>query len=122
MNAEVAKLWVKALRSGKYAQGKHGLKDKLGSEDVYCCLGVLCDIAPKEVGAWSERSEGQFKCADGSFCSAYLPTGVQKWAGMQSDKGYIPMPYDRALTVLNDAEHQSFERIANVIEECAEVL
>lgn len=34
--------WLAALRSGKYKQGKLNLYDK--KYDVYCCLGVACDI------------------------------------------------------------------------------
>ena len=33
--------WVEALRSGKYKQGQHNLRN---ADNTYCCLGVLCDI------------------------------------------------------------------------------
>jgi hypothetical protein len=33
--------WVEALRSGKYKQGRGGLRD---TRFHYCCLGVLCDV------------------------------------------------------------------------------
>ncbi len=36
--------WVKALRSGKYKQGRGALQSKKG----YCCLGVLCKITIPE--------------------------------------------------------------------------
>src|SRR5687768_4898762 len=38
--------WVKALRSGKYQQGRGYLKQKnhLTNQFEYCCLGVLCDL------------------------------------------------------------------------------
>lgn len=42
MNNFVKKSWVKALRSGKYKQGKGQLCDLDKCE--YCCLGVLTDI------------------------------------------------------------------------------
>lgn len=35
-----AKRWVAALRSGEYKQ----TKNKLRSEDAFCCLGVACDL------------------------------------------------------------------------------
>lgn len=38
--------WLEALRSGKYQQGHHYLKDKNGG---YCCLGVLQHILSGEV-------------------------------------------------------------------------
>ncbi|MFI5404982.1 MAG: hypothetical protein ACHQ1D_00565 [Nitrososphaerales archaeon] len=37
------KKWIKALRSGKYAQGNGCLYDAELNE--YCCLGVACEIA-----------------------------------------------------------------------------
>jgi len=40
MKKNVAKKWVKALRSGKYKQSREMLKNSGG----YCCLGVLCEI------------------------------------------------------------------------------
>jgi len=39
------KKWVAALRSGKYKQGKHRLKQTDIKGDSYCCLGVACEIA-----------------------------------------------------------------------------
>jgi hypothetical protein len=43
MNPDVKKRWVRALRSGKYMQGKGKLKSDRG----YCCLGVLAQIEGK---------------------------------------------------------------------------
>ena len=40
--------WVEALRSGKYQQGR----DRLRTNDEYCCLGVLCDL--KDPSAWRD--------------------------------------------------------------------
>lgn len=45
MDAKLKDLWLKALRSGEYAQADGMLK----SGDGYCCLGVLCHVA-KEAG------------------------------------------------------------------------
>jgi hypothetical protein len=42
MDKKLKAKWVKALRSGKYEQGKEVLVDNKGK---YCCLGVLCHIA-----------------------------------------------------------------------------
>lgn len=38
MKRDVAMKWVKALRSGKYRQGKSMLQDNRGR---FCCLGIL---------------------------------------------------------------------------------
>ena len=48
MNKELLKRWVKALRSGKYEQGRSVLCDRdiVSSGVRYCCLGVLRDIEP----------------------------------------------------------------------------
>ena len=45
MKAEIAKKWVKALRSGRYQQGKQALKVKSKRGITrHCCLGVLCEL------------------------------------------------------------------------------
>lgn len=38
---QVYDLWIKALRSGEYKQGRNRLKRR----DRFCCAGVLCDLA-----------------------------------------------------------------------------
>ncbi len=48
MNKTLMKKWAKALRSGKYKQGRHSLRNK---NDTFCCLGVLCDISG--MGEWT---------------------------------------------------------------------
>ena len=40
MNPAAKKVWVKALRSGKFKQGKGKLKRY---DETYCCLGVYCE-------------------------------------------------------------------------------
>lgn len=42
MNIENAWFWHKALKSDKYKQGRDVLRN---SDDKFCCLGVLCDVA-----------------------------------------------------------------------------
>ena len=46
MDKELKAKWVKALRSGKYEQGR----THLHRDGHYCCLGVLLDVAgaPRE--------------------------------------------------------------------------
>lgn len=43
MNKELKEKWIKALRSGKFKQGR----SFLNANDKYCCLGVLCEIHPE---------------------------------------------------------------------------
>lgn len=101
---DVAKEWVKALRSGEYTQGREWLR----RSDNFCCLGVLCDLAV-EVGVIPAPE----KSSSGVTCYAYdgmvgAPSGkVQTWAGLGN-----PV----ALIALNDIEKASFEAIADFIE------
>lgn len=48
MRPEVARMWVDALRSGDYKQGKHRLTTVTDDGVEHCCLGVLCEIAVQE--------------------------------------------------------------------------
>ena len=45
MKAELKAKWVEALRSGEYEQGEGALK----KGNSYCCLGVLCSLAEREI-------------------------------------------------------------------------
>lgn len=56
MNPEIKQKWLDALRSGEYEQAKGALRkqDDEGN-DLFCCLGVLCDIVAK--GDWVEAQE-----------------------------------------------------------------
>ena len=40
LNPAFKKIWLDALRSGEYEQGR----DRLRIEDTFCCLGVACDL------------------------------------------------------------------------------
>lgn len=101
---DIAKEWVKALRSGEYTQGRSCLR----RADNFCCLGVLCDLAV-EAGVIPAPE----KSSSGPICYTYdgmagAPSGkVMTWAGL-----YNPV----ALMDLNDKEKASFEVIADFIE------
>jgi hypothetical protein len=89
MNKRIKKLWIKALRSGKYRQGYRQLKRGRGNDAAFCCLGVLCEVA---------KQEGVIK--------AYRPTDgfpsnkVLAWANL---KDMNPKLGRKSATVLNDA-------------------
>lgn len=51
MNKTLKNKWLKALRSGEYAQGVGRLRT---NKDEFCCLGVLCDISGK--GVWEDQT------------------------------------------------------------------
>lgn len=45
VNKEAIKLWVKALRSGRYRQATDTLRYVDSSKNMrYCCLGVACNL------------------------------------------------------------------------------
>lgn len=46
MPAAIATLWLAALRSGEYTQGRYCLRDTSGG---YCCLGVLEQVVSGQV-------------------------------------------------------------------------
>jgi hypothetical protein len=114
MNKRVKRLWIKALRSGKYKQGAGFLRQSAdgGNGYAYCCLGVLCEIYSKQTGsdgAWNDRV---FRTTKGSSSGA-LPEAVQEWAGID-----VPDPLlGRTLmaSTLND-KGKSFTFIAGRIE------
>lgn len=87
MNKRIKTKWIRALRSGKYEQGKGSLKD--GSN--FCCLGVLCDLHAKETnrGKWlggDGLDSDNYKVigAHGPAEGALLPSAVARWAGIRS--------------------------------------
>jgi len=60
----VAQKWVKALRSGKYKQGRNRLRKK----DRFCCLGVLCELErprAKEIQRWIDRWSRDHRVPEG---------------------------------------------------------
>lgn len=110
---EARRLWVKALRSGEYAQGKRFLR--MGNK--YCCLGVATDLYSKIEGyleiATSE--EGIYHYGGSSYKLGYvwLPPEVQTWLGLCHPAGtYLGGP---SLAALNDAG-VPFSEIADIIE------
>ena len=130
MKKEVAKKWVKALRSGKYKQGQTWLKqyDKKGQEQ-YCCLGVLCELYNNEmkkkhkkslntkiVNTWEAQRISFNKNDKG------LPVVVKKWAGIKDGLGYFIDSDDgigQCLADMNDIGRK-FKTIANTIEKNVE--
>lgn len=106
-------LWVNALRSGEYKQGRNRLKtDFLDDRDsLFCCLGVLCDLHAKETGN---------KWQNGSYLgdAKGLPIEVRKWAGLKN-RGTASKHI--SLVYLND-NFKSFSQIADYIEENSDTL
>jgi hypothetical protein len=112
MNPKVKALWIDALRSGEYVQGKNYLQ----LDGEYCCLGVLCEIAVK-AGVISKdiRQSGSI-AYDGKTTT--LPEGVVQWSGVQDEWGDFTNGdgFRDSLVMLNDSGEYDFRDIANVIE------
>lgn len=111
MNPDVKRLWTNALLSGDYKQAQHHLRK---SGVGYCCLGVLCDIAPEELGSWEKEhglaiswiSNVGRKISNRDF----PPQSILDWAGISFEQA-------NALASLNDEEGADFPTIATFIEE-----
>lgn len=139
MKPEIKKLWVEALRSGRYQQTKDVLHNR--QDNSFCCLGVLCDLA-LNAGAVEKKVDhvltSEEHCAlEGLPVFAYdgacqvLPKSVTEWAGLDSaapevtifEESWVPedplcdeVPADQPLTDMND-DGMTFPQIADMIEE-----
>lgn len=120
MNENV-KLWIEALRSGKFEQCQNQLR-KTGTDGTYyyCCLGVASQLYMEQTGEgeWEFAADhriDQFKV--GNFRNSGLLTNqVREWLGLQSAAGgYNTEEGHGSLAILNDLG-KTFEEIADVIE------
>jgi hypothetical protein len=121
MDVAVKELWVSALRSGEYVQGYGQLRT---SDNKYCCLGVLCELASKQ-GIIPEASlKGiipEASLTDRYWYAveaSYLPDRVQEWAGL-SDQNPQVANADGVTSGLgnhNDSGSHDFDSIADMIE------
>lgn len=103
MRKEVKDIWVEALRSGKYTQGRHYLANSVRDEDhpdstdmYYCCLGVLCDVAsqnPEFVRQNPDFDACFHEPVDVGYAMAFdnatesLPDSVRQWAEIDDAMG-----------------------------------
>lgn len=120
MMNEFAKKWVAALRSGKYAQGRNFLRRismEHGTPDLYCCLGVACDLYAQEKGGeWTSRPcyGAQTFSTRRDSSSTNLPLEVGMMLGLvnfSSGSNAVSKLID-----MNDRKLCSFEEIATFIE------
>ena len=111
MNKRVKRLWVEALKSGKYQQQGEG---RLRQGKWFSPLGVLCElfIQEEKVGYWTY---GKF-----FGCDFILPAIVMEWAELEDSN---PELGKECITVWNDGgnkyrlvESKTFEQIANLIQ------
>lgn len=109
MKPRIKKLWIEALRSGEYKQGKYRLVNERGTPTKFCCLGVLTNLYVEATGdadVWERRDNT-------------LDYAVQRWAGLIGPNPWLG-PLDNAegssAIDLND-NGVPFPEIADLIEE-----
>ena len=82
MNARIKKLWVTALRSGRWVKHMGSLRS---ADNHRCCLGVLCEVFVDDTsrGGWN----GKIFIDGIDNASGSLPVGVLKWSGLNDEEG-----------------------------------
>jgi hypothetical protein len=131
MNADVAKKWVDALRSGDYSQGKGRLCSVTEDDDKYfCCLGVLCDLYEREHSDMYGITQVVEEKIDFDYDydikhevyynhnNLTLPQSVMEWSGIKHGDGTFTSDIEgeTSLALLNDENGLTFDEIANIIE------
>jgi hypothetical protein len=121
MIPEIQQKWVAALRSGDYAQGSGLLRT---SDNKFCCLGVLCDLAVKSGVSVECRQTDGYYVYDNAHGA--LPTSVVNWAGLHSANPAVStdipsLPLVPRLSWINDVKDNGdhrydFDAIATIIE------
>lgn len=112
LREKLIKRWLKALRSGKYKQGRGQLVLQESDGKYYCCLGVVCEEARK-MGIYKTDRAYRERVSLPEKISRIL--GLHSYSGgFMSDVRFQKMNYDR-LDWLND-QGMSFKKIADLIE------
>ncbi len=106
---EFIELWLQALESGKYKQGKEYLWTK---NNRYCCLGVACVVA---------QENGVRKIKIEQNREELLPKNMSNFLNMSPDGRFkCPIDYNKkeytGLADLND-RGITFKTIARIIRE-----
>lgn len=116
--------WLEALRSGKYKQGKYSLlMENENNENTYCCLGVYCDLKGITL------SHNAYSLPINAISDeSILPVAL---IGEWDDDVYTDIIDDEfdlendiseeiftsVLATLNDVKDQTFDEIADYIEQ-----
>jgi hypothetical protein len=127
VNREIAEDWVRALRSGRYAQGHGALRITDGaSRPTYCCLGVLTQLGVERQALHRDNLKGGILSAaahawiesarpDSNLMVIVRPGTAAALACPEAVSGRRA-PFQATLSGLNDA-HVPFTAIADLIEE-----
>lgn len=106
------KRWIKALRSGKYKQGKGVLCSERGN---YCCLGVYADVNIEGDWELGDRAWHLNMGVPGSKSEEIIPyssTSSDEFEGIH----FGAKSGQRMFAILNDKEWWSFDEIATWVE------
>ena len=105
--------WVKALRSGEFLQAQGTMVDN----DSYCCLGVLATILGAEIME-NRNGEGvvvkEHLAIDGIEVDNM---GIVLDGAGNNLLGGLPVDVIQVLVNMNDQDGESFDSIADYIEE-----
>jgi hypothetical protein len=125
MKPEIKEMWIEALLSDDYQQGRHHLcQDNNDGSKSWCCLGVLTDLAIKNgVSVDIERFLDDSNVYTFDNESETLPLAVKEWSGIDTGSGQYSHPNiddDDALTCSlaedNDAGLM-FDELVEIIRE-----
>lgn len=106
------KLWINALRSGNYKQGKYRLRSV---DNKYCCLGVACEVAFQNGVQLQIRHHFHLYFYDEN--DGYPPMIVRDFFGLITEAGdYVQDNNLSSLSTDNDTLNYNFDEIANIIE------
>lgn len=115
---ERQRLWIDALRSGRFKQTKRVLGKKIGGETYNCCLGVMCEVArengvqvPVKVDEAGGIRYGELQSSQTSS----IPRMVADFFGVRPDIRCL-----HPLAQMNDGG-RTFEEIAQYVEALPEV-
>jgi hypothetical protein len=120
------KLLADALESGRFKQGEKFLCQKVDGNQLYCCLGVACELA-MENGVRLVKEEYDaymnvfyYSGSNGQRITGVLPCEVKKWLGFTDNNGMFTNPLldDQKMSLVdaNDSG-SSFLEIAKMIRE-----
>lgn len=115
MDVRIKELWIEALNSGKYDQGKGFLR----KDNCFCVYGVLCDLYAKEhedVG-WELQFGTTGRYSILGFWD-FVPDEVLSWAGI-FDMASSIMRARKADQVINmnDKQDATFNQLAVFIKD-----
>jgi len=116
-NRDNMELFVEALFSSSYEQGKASLRTEhpdLPDKYQYCCLGVATEVAIK-AGIPEETKVDEYgdPYVDNVWENGYLPSSVREWLGIDSDNPLLDFLHGNTLRAAsaNDEYEQSFFQI-----------